>query len=58
MDNQQALSNEEDEFLDSLLSVTEYVCTNCLSPVDADYLQVFTYCEICEAVTEVKQRET
>lgn len=58
METNKARSEEDDEFLDSLLSVNEYVCTSCQSPVDADEMQEYTYCEICEAFTEVKKRDS
>jgi len=56
MDNKSVLSKEDDEFLDSLLKESEYVCVSCLSPADVDEDQMYTYCEYCEAFTEVKER--
>lgn len=57
MENEKVLSNEDDEFLDSLLIQAEYSCSNCLSPVEADEMQEYTYCEFCEAFTEVKKSD-
>ena len=56
MDDKIALSKEDEEFLDSLLKESEYVCVSCLSPTEVDYEQTQTYCEFCEAYTEVKER--
>lgn len=58
MDDKIVLSKEDEEFLDSLFKKSEYVCVNCLSPADVDEDQIYTYCEICEAFTEVKKKGT
>ena len=57
MDNEIVLSKEDEEFLDSLFKKSEYVCVNCLSSAEVDEEQTHTYCEFCEAYTEVKERE-
>ncbi len=57
MDNEIVLSKEDEEFLDSLFKESEYVCASCLSPTDVDEDQTHTYCEFCEAYTEVKERD-
>lgn len=58
MDKEIILSKEDEEFLDSLFKESEYVCVNCLSNVDVDEDQTYTYCESCEAFTEVKKKGT
>lgn len=58
MDSEIVLSNEDEKFLDSLFKKSEYVCVNCLSFADVDEDQMHTYCEFCEAYTEVKERDT
>lgn len=57
MDKERKLSKEDEEFLDSLFRESEYVCVNCLSPVEVDDEQTYTYCELCEAFTEVQKRD-
>lgn len=57
MKNEIVLSKEDEEFLDSLFKESEYVCASCLSPIDADEEQTHTYCEFCEAYTEVKESD-
>lgn len=57
MENEIALSQEDEEFLDSLFKESKYVCTNCLSAADVDEDQSYTHCEFCEAFTEVKERD-
>lgn len=57
MKNEIALSQEDEEFLDSLFKESKYVCANCLSDIDVDEDQSYTYCEFCEAFTEVKERD-
>ncbi len=56
MDNEIALSQEDEEFLDSLFKESEYVCASCYSSTDVDEDQTHTYCEFCEAYTEVIER--
>lgn len=56
MDNEIVLSREDEEFLDSFFKKTDYVCVNCLLPADVDEDQTHTYCEFCEAYTEVVER--
>lgn len=51
------LSQEDEEFLDSLFRESEYVCVNCLSSAEVDDEQTYTYCESCEAFTEVQKRD-
>jgi hypothetical protein len=58
MENKIVLSEEEEEFLDSLFKESEFVCVNCLSFADVDEDQTYTYCEKCEAFTEVKRKGT
>lgn len=58
MDKEIILSKEEEEFLDSLFKESEFVCVNCLSSADVDEDQTYTYCEKCEAFTEVKKKGT
>jgi hypothetical protein len=58
MDKEITLSKEEEEFLDSLFKESEFVCVNCLSSADVDEDQMYTYCEKCEAFTEVKKKGT
>ncbi len=58
MENKIVLSKEEEEFLDSLFKESELVCVNCLSSANVDEDQMYTYCEFCEAFTEVKKRDT
>lgn len=57
MENKIVLSKEDEEFLDSLFKESEFVCVNCLSSADVDEDQTYTYCEFCEAFTEIKERE-
>lgn len=57
MDNEIDLSKDDEEFLDSLLKESEYACASCLSSVEVDEDQTHTYCEFCEAYTEVKERD-
>lgn len=57
MDKEITLSKEEEEFLDSLFKESEFVCVNCLSSSDVDEDQTHTYCEFCEAYTEIKERD-
>lgn len=56
MDNEIVLSQDDDEFLDSLFKESEYVCASCFSATDVDEDQTHTYCEFCEAYTEVIAR--
>lgn len=56
MENKIVLSKEEEEFLDSLFKESEFVCVNCLSSADVDEDQMYTYCEKCEAFTEVRKK--
>ncbi len=56
MDNKIVLSKEDEEFLDSLFKEYEYICASCLSPTDVDEFQTYTYCEFCEAYTEVIEK--
>lgn len=56
MDNKIVLSIAEEEFLNSMFKESEFVCVNCLSSADVDEDQTYTYCEICEAFTEVKKK--
>ena len=58
MDKEINLSKEDEEFLDSLFKQSEYVCVNCLSSADVDEDQTYTYCEKCEAFTEVKKKDS
>lgn len=58
MDDKIVLSKEDEEFLDSLFKKSEFVCVNCLSSADVDEDQTYTYCEKCEAFTEVKKKGT
>lgn len=58
MENKIVLSKEEEEFLDSMFKDSEFVCVNCLSSADVDEDQMYTYCEKCEAFTEVKKKGT
>jgi len=55
MDNDEVLTKEDEEFLDSLFKASRYVCANCLSTTEVDDDQSYTYCEFCEAFTEVKE---
>lgn len=57
MDNETVLSKEDEEFFESLFKESEYVCANCLSHTEVDADQTHTYCEFCEAYTEVIERE-
>lgn len=57
MDSEIVLSNDDEEFLDSLFKESAFVCVNCLSSADVDENQMHTYCEFCEAFTEVKERD-
>lgn len=56
MDNNINLSKEDEEFLNSLFKESEYICINCLSNADVDEDHTHTYCETCEAFTEVKRK--
>lgn len=53
MDREVALSKDDEEFLNSLFKQIEYVCASCLSMVEVDEHQTHTYCDFCEAFTEV-----
>jgi len=57
MDNEIVLLQDDEEFLDSLFRESEFVCASCLYPVETDEGQTNTYCEVCEAFTEVKRRD-
>ena len=41
MDNDIVLSQDDEQFLDSLLKESKYVCANCLSPTDVDDDQTY-----------------
>lgn len=56
MDNEIVLSQDDEEFLDSLFKESEYVSASCYSSTDIDEDQTYTYCEFCEAYTEVIER--
>lgn len=57
MENEIALSQEDEDFLDSLFKESEYVCASCYTQADVDEDQTHTYCEFCEAFTEVIERD-
>lgn len=57
MENEIALSKEDEDLLDSLFKESEYVCTSCYTPTDVDEDQTHAYCEFCEAFTEVIERD-
>lgn len=58
MENELSLSKEDEEYLDSLFKQSDYICVNCLSNADVDEDQTYTYCEKCEAFTEIKKRDS
>lgn len=58
METKDIQSNDEEEFLDYLFKESAFLCANCFSPAEVDEDQTHTYCEFCEAYTEVTKDKT